>query len=102
MLALICAFSAGCVSARKAGDIGQAADMATTVYALEIEDFAEQNPLVDQAGTSGLVAVKLAGNIALIWMSAQVDERTAEKIHWIRAVLGFAAAGVNTWNMIDE
>ena len=81
--------------AARMGDVGQAADLLTTVYALESLDYQEQNPLAEDMGTAGIVLFKIAGNWLLYEIARGSDPQTAKTIHYIRAVLGFAAAGYN-------
>ena len=86
----------GCASVDPArwGDAGQIADLASTVYMLECDDFAEDNPVVGDLSTVGIIVVKVVGNLLLYELADRVPA-AYDEIHYLRAVLGFAAAGYN-------
>ena len=82
-------------AAERFGDFGQAADLASTVYALEALGFEEENPLASDMGTAGIVAFKIAGNWLLYEIADRCDESTAKAVHYIRGIFGFSAAAIN-------
>lgn len=94
LISLLVILTGGCVTPARLGDIGQGADLATTVYGIEHRGHEEQNPAVSDLSTAGLILVKLAGNALLYWMADRWPEG-ADRIHYIRAGFGFAATAYN-------
>ena len=97
---LIMAFCVGCTTARNHMYIGQAMDVATTYYALEIDGgFVEGNDLL------GDIEGVIIGKIVVIGIAetlAWLDPKNKSLYYKIMAVGGYAPAAWNTYQLSSE
>lgn len=98
ILPLLMLALSGCTgpAAARWGDAGQTADLATTAVNLELRDREEGNPLLAGESLAVLVGIKLLGNVVLYRIADTLPPgRARDAVHYLRAGLGFAAAGYN-------
>lgn len=92
LLGAFAALFSGCTMPRSQFYCGQAADLGTTYYALEMTDgrtFVEENPLAED--TTDVLWLKV-GYIALVEVFAHIWPERAETFYWIGAIGGYAPA----------
>ena len=77
--------------------MGQFSDLGTTFYALEMDGrYSEANPLADDCEDVAELKVALLGLSELL---ARRYPAHADSIHWITAIAGYLAGGINLYTL---
>lgn len=93
LLGMFAVLFSGCTTTRTQFYCGQAADLSTTYYALEMDgNYYEQNPLADDFQD---VLLMKAAYVGVVELFAYLWPEQAETFYFIGAIGGYAPAAYN-------